>query len=444
MSYLRSKPVILEEPIQGGVARKIRALSNQVTNEITRSTKEGQPKLEDLIEMINRDPVVSSSVELKALRATIALGDYKHSNKKIERFINSNFELMQGSLTNCIGKLSHAMPLGFSVAEVVFHTNYRKQWFLKELNVLDPRFVKFKGANGVITHVVYDDGEGGNKYIPYNQCIHITGGFTTNFDDPFGVAEAQRAYPYYKAKQLILAEMVIAAKNNATGIWVGFTDTAQDVRLYGPDGKVINDETGSPAVESSAFNLMKQLTNLENSSVLVTDLKNRIESRQLSSGEQFWNLAITLLDNQITRAFNIPSLTFSEGSSALGQSNLSLQHKNILDSAVEAIVLQIKDNLLEKVVRPLIWLNYGPSESYGDFSQKAVADPSTVSVQIQNLVNASSLGLVDANSADVKKKIYELLDLGELTDEQIQLSQLQQLMTQQQQGQDNTMDQTYL
>lgn len=427
MSFLTKRVSPITIPTTGSIANKVLALTNSAIIEITR-TNENKYSLDDYINMIDRDPVVSSNVELKALRATIAIGNYENSDKKIQATIRKNFELMDGSLPQIVGQLSHAMPLGFSVAEIIFQTTYAKQWTLKGINVLDPRKVSFKGAKGKITHVIYNDGSGPKKEIPYNKCVHVVNGFTTNFNDPFGTPECRRAYPYYKAKQAIMAELTIAAKNNATGIWVGFSNSNNRVQLFGADGTPLYDYEKNPIILSGTESLLRQLQNIDNSSVIVTDKENSIETRQLNSGEQFWNFAINILDNQINRAFSIPNLVFNEGSGSFN-SSVSVQHKNVLDATVESIVLQIKDQLIEKVCKPLIVLNSGPKDNYGDFAELIERDAQTKSALLQNFVTASSMGLIDANDPEVKAKVRDLLDLPELSeDEKKELKEAQELL----------------
>jgi hypothetical protein len=342
---------------------------------------------------------------------------------------------MDGSLSQIAGQLSHAMPLGFSVGEIIFKKNARKQYSVKGINVLDPTRVSFEGRKGNIEYVVYNTLTG-KRRIPYKKCIHITGGFTTNFNNPFGNAECRRANPYYRAKQVVLAEMTIAAKNNATGIWVGYADSTKQVTIYGPNGQPVTDGLGNVRTENAANNLLRQLNNLENNNALVTDLTSRIESKQIDSGENFWNFALNILDNQIERAFSVPSMAFNEGSASIGQGQVSVMQKGIMDNTVEAIVLQIKDQLIEKLVKPLLTLNFGIVDDYGSFVSTPVSDINTKTGSLSNIITAVSAQIIDGNSVAVKKKVLELLDLPVPTGDELRNLELIEQITNNQKQQE--------
>lgn len=391
---------------------KILELTKKTVNEITRDDGTKQT-LDDYIKMIEKDPFVKSCCELKALRATIAFGKYEHPNKDIQKWVQTNIDNMESSLHMVVGQLCSAMPLGFAVGEILFAPRPDKTWGLKGINILDPRRVSFEGKRGNITFVRYRDKDDNIIKIPYKKCIHVTAGYTTNFNSPYGSAECKRAYPYYQAKQTVLAEMTIAAKNNATGVWLGFTDSNSKVQIYGPNGLPLKNSDGTPMIKSSMEALMKQLQNIENNAVIVTDLNNRIESIQTNAGEGFWSFALTYLNQGIAQAFNIP-MDILGGSQALWNGSLNFLQKSVLDATIEAIVKQIKDEFLEKIIKPLLFLNFGKIEEVGDFNEVIVNDPTTKAAHMQNLITAVSMQLVDGTDLDVQNKIRDLLDLPEL------------------------------
>lgn len=386
--------------------------------------------LNDLITMMERDPVARSCAELKALRATTSFGRYKHSNTRIQDWVQGNIESMEGNLNLLVGQLCSAMPLGFAVGEVLFDSSLRREWRLKGINILDPRRVSFEGLRSGIKYVIYRDNDGNKKRIPYSKCVHVVSGYTTNFNDPFGSPEAKRAYPYYQAKKTVLAEMTIAAKNNATGFWIGFTDSNDKVELLGPNGQPLKDGKGNTIQVSAPQALAQQLRQLENSSVLVTDIKNRVEPRQLSAGEQFWNLALMFLNQSITQAFHLPASIFNESHGLFG-GDVAETHKSVLDATIESTVHQIKDELLNKAFRPLIQANFGEYRELGDFTADVKTDPQTKSALLQNIIAATSMQLVPSDDPDVVNKVRELLDLPLKTSETLQD---EALSTQQLQG----------
>jgi hypothetical protein len=406
--------------------------SGQITSSINRLTQDFleeifNPNNRDIhgyITMAKKDPTVRACIELKCLRVATALGKYHHPNNKREEWINQNFENMKGSIKQKVGRLGSAAPLGFSVAEIVFSSSspgFKNQWKLKDLIILDPTRVSFEGTREAgIKYVVYNDGSGVSKRIPYSKCIHVSNGFGSVFgtdDDVFGDPESKTAYQYYKAKQAILAEMMVAAKANAGGIFIGKADGNVSVEMLDPLGQVRRDATGAPMTEPAQANLYRQLLNLENNSVVVTDKDNEISTLASQTSEGFWSIAIDLLDKGIKRSYGIPDLIFSEGSSAIQFGSLGKQHKSILDAQVESILVQIQDQILEKIVKPLLVFNFGEHD-LGSFASDPVLDPDTQSSRVNNIISAMSSNIISPSNTGALNTLSELLGLPSLTESQ--------------------------
>jgi hypothetical protein len=250
----------------------------------------------------------------------------------------------------------------------------------------------------------------------------------------YGSPEMLRAYPYIKLKQLIFAEMGISAKTLATGILVGYTDSNNRVEMYGPTGQPISDGRGGNVTISAAESLSRQLATLENHARLVTDKQNQITALSVPAGENFWNLALSNINTQIMRCFLVPSLIFDEGSGTLGVNGLGYTHLSILDSSIEAVVGRIRDNLIEKVMRPLITLNFGPQDNYGEFKVEARQDPQTQNLLTNTLMQAMSMGLISQGDNDAVNVLRQGVGLAPITPEEQQFqaqlqAQLQSLNT---------------
>lgn len=416
------------------LSSKITALTNGVIQELNNPNKHTVKEYEDIL----RNPWAKACVQLKALRATISLGEYQNENKEIEEFIKENIENMNGSLHDIVGRLCSAMPFGHSAAEIGFRRSksFRKvNYKLDGINILDPRRIRYAGHYGAITHVKYNDGTR-DVWIPYDKVLHITNGLITNYNErtAYGDPECEVAYPFVKLYSVILSEMAVSAKTLATGILVGLADSDNTVMLYDSAGQPIKDSrTGLPLTVNAVQHLAEQMKGLENHSHLVTDKKNSVTALQIGGGEQFWSLALQLLKADIMAAFITPQMILSEGSGALGMATLSAKQLSVFDGSVEAIVKQIRDQLIEKVIRPLIIWNYGIQKNYGEFNVSAVSDPQSDSLMIQNLVTAFSTGLLQQTDTTALNILREKLTLPPLSEEKQQQDQMMQQMMQQQQ-----------
>lgn len=414
---------VLWGPSNGAIASQITRLTQDTIIEITRQAD--KYTISDFHRMLEVDPTSKACLELKALRATITLGNYTNQDKEAQEWVKGNFDEMSGALSTAVGQLCSSMAIGFAVAEINF-TNKSPgrwgEWRLESINILDPTKITFRGSKGKISEVVYNEG-GKKKFIPYRKVLHVINGFANTFNEPYGSAECRRAFPYFKAKQLMLAELTVAAKNQATGLLTGFADSNDTVRLLDSEGKTKKNPDGSDKIVSAVESLFYQLQNLENSNVIVTDLKNRIAPMQLPTGENFFNISLQYLDRQIMKSFGVSALTFDEGSgNALGNSGLSQNHRSVLDSQIEAIVGQLRDKLIENVIRPLLVANFGIkySRQLGSFSMQPYSDPMLILQKGNFLMQAMSSGLIPSSDMSAMNTLREFAGIAPISEEEQQ------------------------
>jgi hypothetical protein len=412
-------------------------MAGQLTSTVTRVTQEFlveinnvDVKIAEYLKMARKDPVVRSCIELKCLRAALMLGRYRHKDAFIQKWVQSNFDTIEGSLAHKVGRMAAAMALGFSASEIVFSNTNRGslgEWRLTNLNILDQTRISFEGKKGKVENLLYQESDGDKLAIPYKKIIHIVNGYSANmgeFDAVYGDAESGTAYQYYKAKQAILTEMMVAAKNNASGIWIGKADSNETVQVVDSRGNPIYNSDGSPKTEPAALSLLKQLLNIESNSVLVTDIKNQVQPMSVDSKEGFWQITLNILDAAIMRAYSVPELVFKEGSGNFGINGIGKQHVLLMDAQIESIVVQIRDQLIEKVVKPLLIWNFGVTDDYGTFGLDPVEDPEAKNLLVNNIITATGSQLLQPTDLNVQNKVRELLGIPTITPaEQFELSQ---------------------
>ena len=409
----------LQMPMSGQKSSTIRALGMAYMQEINNCKVE----LDKYKVMHSKDPTVRSCIEIKCLRAALAYGTYNNSNPRVEEWVRANLDNIKGSFKRVVGRLSGACAEGFRVAEIVYSnklSGYQGQWRLAGFNILDSSLVGFEGKDGEIESIIYPGPNGEELKIPYWKCIHVINGFGLIDDDQssvLGSPESRAAFPYYKAKQALLTEMVVAAKSNSSGVLIGKVDSNATVEQLDSRGEpIIDPNTGAMKTESAATSLLRQMTNLEQNGYLVTDKNNDISPLVTQTSEGFWSMAIELLDKGIRRAYGIPELIFSEGSSSIQFGSLGKQHFSVLDSQVDSIVVQIRDQMIEKVIKPLIVFNFGSKEDYGSFEATSELDPEQTSLKITNIVTAIQSGAISTTNLKVTNKLFELLGLASMTE----------------------------
>jgi hypothetical protein len=414
----------LMAPVSGQISSSL----NSITQTFLQEVSNNDPKLIDYLKMARKDPLVRSCIELKCLRAALMLGKYSHEDAFIERWVQENFDGMRGSLTHIVGRLASAMALGFSGGEIVFTDEILGQWRLKNINILDQTRISFEGKNGEIFFLRYRESTGKVKKIPYPKIIHVVNGFSSNIgehDMVYGDPESGTAYQYYKAKQAILTEMMISAKNSASGMWLGKADSNETVQIVDSQGNPRFNSDGTPMVQSAVHALAQQLLNLENNSVLVTDNKNQVMPLIPTTKEATWQMYITILENGIMKSYGIPEMTFREGVSF---SNLSRQKKTILDAQIESVVAQIRDQLVEKIVKPLLIWNFGVTKNFGTFKMDEIEDQESISLRVQNIISAVSSQILPAQNINIQNALYDSLGLPTVTKEESQTYLQEQLL----------------
>jgi hypothetical protein len=382
-------------------------------------------KLEKLIEAVESDPIASACVNLKSSRAIQLMNTpyVNKNNKDIEEFVRSNFNTMEDNIASFVGSMASAMPIGFSLAEIVFQKRPR-QIRLRRFHVLNPTKSTFKVSYGRLTEVKYND-SGITKHIPLWKTIHVANGLTTSFGakSVYGIPEVSKAYALIRLKQLILSNMALTSRRLATGIIVGQTDSNETTVLLDPKtGKPLKDPvTGEDRKVKTSFSLLQSLKAIENFGVLVTDKNNVVSSLNINGGEQFWNLALNLIDTQLLRCFQVPDTVFSAPTNPFGNGLISSNQLGILDSSIMNFVIRLKEALLEKVVKPLIYLNFGKQQDgyLGDWDVYDEIQEGKAQQSFTNLLQAMSMGVLSNQDYDALNSLREKLKLPKVNVETV-------------------------
>ncbi|HEY9657655.1 MAG TPA: hypothetical protein V6C65_04260 [Allocoleopsis sp.] len=420
----------LYRPVAGAISDRITRLTSDTIQEISRPKDDY--KIDDYFNLLKNCPVINSCYELKALRCAVSIGKYTHQDDKAEKWVHENEEQMEGTMEELIGHGSSASFFGNFVAEIVFDNKvpgYRNEWRLQGFRPLDPRKVKFMGTRYGITHVAYQSG-GQTKYIPYGKVIHVVADHAS-FGDPYGIGLARRAMPWFKSKQLLMSEWVVSGLNQARGLLLGFADSNQTVQLYDATGNpMVRD--GKPVTKTAVESLLQQMMNLESSSMIATDLNNRIEWRPMPTDANFFQLGLQFINRQLLLSQLVPSLTFEEGIGGIGNSGIANVQQGYLDSQIEFITDAIKDQLIDKVWRKLLNWNFGYTarQGWGEYVVTPNRDPNIALAKANAIVSGIVSQIFPSSDPAIMNKLRELLDLP-LTDEKQMLDALnKQLATQ--------------
>lgn len=401
-------------PTNARLSSSIQALTGRYITEIY------SPKrrvYNEWIKMIEKDPIVAFCAGIKVLRAQITFGEYTHDNKEYQEFVRANLTNMRGSWRNVLARLASAMTFGCAVAEVNFSSTtpgYRNKWVLKDINVLDIRNISARGCGGQVEEWGYRDRYNNTVYINHRKCIHVTNTdlIPFNTDLVWGSADCERALNWYKLRQLVSTEFAIAAKNNATGVLWGQTNSTQRMQIYDADDKLRVDNTGKPLTVSKQKALYMQLKELENNDLIVTDADTNLQVLQTQTGEAFWQYAFDLIEKNLCLAFGIPQSLFREGTAGtFGNTGLSQNHKSMLDAGVQGVVEAMREEMINKVVKPLLVFNFGESKDFGKF--EFISDESAVdrNNRIATILSSVASGIFQADDTQIQTEIRKSLGI---------------------------------
>lgn len=420
-------PSILNIYQQGQYSSEIAALNTSLITEISYPQEADRPPIKELRDMAQKDPMVNKCASLKSLRVAQNFGNYTHPKKEIESFINSNFGTLNKSFKSILFKAAYSVVLyGYVIIEFTLTSKargYQGQWRLGSLNVLNPeRILKFIGKDGHIDAIQYDNGDGKTVNIPYKKCIHIINQSGAAFDeyDLFGVGDGIAALNYYKLKKIVLTQLALATKNNATGIvHVKVPNTGRTILV---DSKMnpIKDSSGKPMEVTKQIALNYQLQDLYKKDYIVTDTDVEMDRIQIQNEYQFWEYILGYIDRSIQQAFGVPVGIFDSGTTGLQDIGLSQNFKSIFDSTIYSLTTLFKEEITNKVVKRLLNYNFPPdwfANNYGEFVFDIEEDPTLVNNQLSTISSLIASGILDMNDVEVIALIRKKLGLPALTEE---------------------------
>jgi hypothetical protein len=395
------------QPMKGTLSKEVERLTNSLINELSNLDTIG---IDEYLLMASTDPIVGAGIEVPMLMGMKKLGYFHHPDPDIQAWMLANFTYMHGSLPLSFSEMwGIAKIAGNSWSEISVEPK-NGQWMLASIMAVDPRYFRYAGSIGKIDTIRYRTVPEGLIDIPYAKGIHIVNGRHLNLGrDPYGFAECKKAYPYWKAKKLILAAMVIAAQRQATPLLVGKTDLESSFELVDSSGNVLLDSNNMPIRGRAGDRMKSALEQVENQSVIVIDknIDEIIAIAQQTDGAFFLNV-LRFLNSQILMAFLMPETVITTGSQgASGDSNLNQGHGAILDLVVSSFTQQIKERLIEDVCRFLIFNQFGEQETYGEFKEPEQDKTDSVAL-LGAISNAAYTGVLGGTDIEVINRSRDL------------------------------------
>ena len=399
------------QPQEGKLAAAVEAAASELLEEVER---EDTNPIEDYLTMLLTCPPAAAAQQTVTLLGLSCIGEYLHPDDDIQSAIRHNFAEMRGSWSVSLAELFAAIPLGWATSEIEWAKN-SDAWSLASLAAIHPKSHTFRGQKGQLVDVFYRSPDEDEVPIPYEKVIHIINRRDLAFGNPYGLASCKLASNVWKAWKVVMAELIVAGKRQATPLMVGQADSGTTVPLLDANGNPLKDRDGNPITVPATQKLLEQLENIDNRSVLATDIKNKIQAINHTTDGRFLMELIKFLQRLLLLSFLVPETAFEVGQGGLGNAGLAQAHLGLLGQSVGQIANQIKEELIEKIVRPLIYWNYGEQESYGSFAEPERGESDRVALLQAISMAALNGGFNDADLA-VSNRMRQLAGIPEITD----------------------------
>lgn len=340
-------------------------------------------QLLDYERMIDTDETIGAGIDFMILSTLLKLDRYQNeANPEIEKFINNCFEGMTGTLMDACSDILSALWAGYSGTEIIYKVD-GSRIVLDYLATYHPRTVFFniiKESGRIdpetpITQFRWFSGS--PVLIPKNKAIVFS--HNGRFGNPYGTSQLRRVRKNWLLKDPVLKMWVNGVDKFGTPL------TAAMV----PDGDIRDPEQptkadGSENLISNIEYMARILANIQSGTGIAMASGTAEEKADIKSlfgggagmGEAFHNL-VTYLNKMMFRGLLVPSLVFDEGqksgSYALGQS-----HFDIYQLMLDKVFKKLTEALLEQLVRPLIEMNFGPQDDYGEFPEREMDEDDMV------------------------------------------------------------------
>jgi len=165
--------------------------------------------------------------------------------------------------------------------------------------------------------------------------------------------------------------------------------------------------------QKAVYLMLKQL---EDNDILVTDSDTEIQVLQSKTLESFWQYSLQIIEENMMLSFGIPRQIFREGSSGVGDAGLSQNHKAVLDATIESIVISIRKEMIDKVVKPLLVYNFGETENFGQFDYSVQQSGEAVNAKVSTILSAIASGVFSADDVTIQEVLRKDLGLPPLSD----------------------------
>lgn len=403
------------DPVTGKLANAVEQFANDLLQEVAPASDRGT--IDEFIDFLTTSPRGAAAAEVKVLNLLQRMGEWQHPDPDIQAHIEEQWAQMDGSLRIAYAEMATAPMVGWASVERAIRDPKKSgpqdgRWWLESLMLVPPARHKFEGTRGEISGIRYYPDGARDFPIPYDRIVHVVNRrhVAALTDRPmYGVADCRLAYAAHQAWKIVINEALIAGQRQATPIIVGLADDNKQVPLYDERGVPLRDLLTNQIIAVPApEKLKRELQSLNaNGGVISASLGSEIQSLNQQTDGKFFMELLHYLDRTMLHAFLVPFTVLEEGVAGLGNAGLAQEQLNNMRLMLDSIAEQIQDELLEKVIRPLITWNFGEQESYGQWMPPSEQDENRIEL-LDVLTQSFASGLYSSTDLEFLNRHREL------------------------------------
>ena len=359
-----------------------------------------------IVAMMN-DDVIYTVINLVKRFVVARIGGYSHEDTEISEFVNDNLAMIRGRIGGVFKRFLDGVGYGCAVGELVFVNGEGKhagKWVLKE--VVDLKFGSYKfridmdksSPNyGQVDKVIFRPGTTNQIELDLSKVAIYT--HNESAGNPYGESILKPIYPIYYRRGVVANAWPRALERFAGPMAIGY--------MKGVDSKVL-DKNGQESTRGEE--LVKLLDNLpDNSSMVVEKDVTEIQVVTPTKGiSQDFQAYMDFSMRAMMRIAAIPALILDNsntGSRALGDSQ-----SDVMNTAMDDLAEDLCDMMLDQVIKKMIYYNFGPQDSWGEFTISEVKPEELKS--LMEVITGLLQGKILGGPTD-EKKIREMFGFEE-------------------------------
>lgn len=399
----------LPKPAPGKLADAVSKLAGDMLQEV--SGDSDRITIEECLNILTTHPSASAAGTARVLMGLSLWGEYQHPNETLQSFVRSNFSSMKGSLSLSVAEILSVAPIGWAASEISYYLEKQAPAGLRleSITILDPRLYSFRGKRSQIEDILYRSPSGKEVSIPYeNKVLHVVNKRHLAFGSPTGVSDCGVAKSAYQAWKIIVNEALLAGQRQATPIIVGKAPPDARVQLLDSSKRPETDASGNPITVPATDKLATELEGInKNGGIISVDTNHELHTLNQQTNGQFFMELLHYFERLIMLSFMVPETLFEVGKGGLGNAGIAESHLGVMTMQLKSSIEQIKDQLIEKVVRPLVEWNFGEQETYGYFTEADAQEENKLAL-FTAITDAIAKGTFSAADLEVINRHREL------------------------------------